>query len=680
MTLARIVVIDQTGRADATRRSVAAAAAGDVSVDAIALAGDGLTLGEGDLELVRRAATVVLGPGLAAPDRVAAQVFRVAPLVQMLFLVGPTSDDGARLRRELGRAPTTIGTRWVVMAEDGDRLQPILRDAVRATLERRQPRGQSTEEDDLRRLIIADHYLSTVLNHSNDAIVSLDVTGRVLTWNAAAARMFGWPEEEIRGKSLAVMTIGDAGALALMSLLRQAAAGAREVRCEVPLRRKDGAAVDVEMTLAQVRDDAGRPFAISAIARDVAERRRGDDRRRELAARDRTEEKLRRHNEELLAADRQKDAFLAVLAHELRNPLAPVATGLDILKSPAATPEAREASIAMMQRQLAMLSRLVDDLLDVSRLSTGTIVLRTEEVDLATIVARSVDSVRLLAERQGHTMTVRAPERGLAVRADPVRIEQVLTNLLTNAVKYTAPGGRIELTAAEDDGKTAVIAVRDTGIGIAAEMLQHVFEPFAQARPGAGREQGGLGIGLTLARTLIELHGGTVSAASPGRGLGAVMTVRLPLLTAEAAGPAAAPSPPRAAAAAGGGGRILVVDDNVDAGDSLEMLLSMQGHTVAVARDGASALEKARLFRPDVVLLDIGLPDMTGYDVARALRDEHDAASGPLVLIAITGWGTAEDRLRSQAAGIDHHLVKPIDPGALLALIGAALPAVSRRA
>ncbi|HUS67926.1 MAG TPA: ATP-binding protein [Kofleriaceae bacterium] len=680
MTLARIVVIDHAGRADATRRSVATAADGDVSVDAIALAGDGLTLGEADLELVRRAATVVLGPGLPAPERVAAQVFRVAPLVQMLFLFGAASDDGARLRRELGRAPATIGTHWVVLADGGDRLQPILRDAVRATLERRQPRGQSAEADDLRRLIIADHYLSTVLHHSNDAIVSLDVTGRVLTWNAAATRIFGWTEEEIRGKSLAVMTIGDAGALALMSLLRQAAGGAKEVRCEVPLERKDGAVADIEMTLAQVRDDAGRPFAISAIARDLVERRRADERRGELAARERASEQLRRHNEELQAADRQKDAFLAVLAHELRNPLAPVATALDILKSPAATTEAREASIAMMERQVAMLSRLVDDLMDVSRLSTGTIVLRAEEVDLVAIVARSVDSVRVLAERQGHTLTVRAPERGLAARADPVRIEQVLINLLTNAIKYTAPGGRIELTAAEDHGKTAVIAVRDTGIGIAADMLQHVFEPFAQARPGAGREQGGLGIGLTLARTLVELHGGTVSAESAGRGLGAVMTVRLPLLAAEAEVPAPSPTPV-AARTARGGGRILVVDDNVDAGDSLEMLLSMQGYTVTVARDGTDALEQARAFRPDVVLLDIGLPDMTGYDVARALREEHDAGRPtPLVLIAITGWGTAEDRLRAQAAGIDHHLVKPIHPPALLSLIDSVVPAVSRRA
>jgi len=366
-------------------------------------------------------------------------------------------------------------------------------------------------------------------------------------------------------------------------------------------------------------------------------------------------------------ADRRKDEFLATLAHELRNPLAPIRNALEILKMPTVDAATVARSRDMMERQVEHLVRLVDDLLDVSRVMQGKIELRRERVELATVVARAVETVQPLMDAKGHRVNIRLPSESLSIDADPVRLAQIVGNLLTNAAKYTEPGGRIWLTA-ERDGETAELRVRDSGIGIGPEMLPRVFELFVQVDHASTQAQGGLGIGLTLVKNLVEMHDGTVQARSEGHGRGSEFIMRLPT-SAQTDWPDRVAHrgeqvrrPPEASAY-----RLLVVDDNLDAAESLGMLLELQGHEVRVASSGVAALEITKAFTPDVVFLDIGMPGMDGYEVARRLRQQPSL--GNVVLAALTGWGQKEDRRRTTAAGFDHHLVKPPEPRAVEAVL-----------
>jgi PAS domain S-box-containing protein len=365
----------------------------------------------------------------------------------------------------------------------------------------------------------------------------------------------------------------------------------------------------------------------------------------------------------LRETDRRKDEFLATLAHELRNPLAPIRNALQILKMPRVDADTVGRSRDMMERQVDQLVRLVDDLLDVSRVMRGKIELRRERVELATVLARAVEAVQPLIDSQGHELSVRITGDSLPIDADPVRLTQVVGNLLTNAAKYTDANGRIGLTA-ERERDMAVLRIRDTGIGIDPQMLSRVFELFVQVDHASTKTQGGLGIGLTLVKNLVEMHNGSVEAHSAGLGKGSEFVVRLPL--------SATPIDQENERKAGqrehqhpapSGYRLLVVDDNQDAANSLAMLLKLQGHEVRVAFSGMAALEMTKTYSPDLVFLDIGMPGMDGYEVARRLRQQPDLEQ--LVLAALTGWGQQEDRRRSVEAGFNHHLVKPPDQKSL---------------
>ncbi len=359
----------------------------------------------------------------------------------------------------------------------------------------------------------------------------------------------------------------------------------------------------------------------------------------------------------LREADRRKDEFLATLAHELRNPLAPIRTGLETLRLARGDGEVAEQVHAVMERQVDHLIRLVDDLMEVSRITRGKVELKRERVDLADVVRSAVETSRPLIDASGHRLTLDLAPETMLLEADPVRLAQVLANLLNNAAKYTEDGGRIWLTA-QREGAFAVVSVRDDGTGIDGDMLPSVFDLFAQGERSYGRSQGGLGIGLTLVRSLVDLHGGRVEAKSDGLGQGSEFVVRLPL----AAGPAGSlqsDPPPALPPSAVAQHRILVVDDNHDAAESLGMLLRFLGADVRTARDGAEALDALETYAPSVVLLDIGLPGMDGYEVARRIRQR--SSNDAVRVIALTGWGQRDDRRRSEEAGIDHHLVKPLD-------------------
>jgi PAS domain S-box-containing protein len=372
---------------------------------------------------------------------------------------------------------------------------------------------------------------------------------------------------------------------------------------------------------------------------------------------------------EVREANRRKDEFLAMLAHELRNPLAPIRNALQIMKQAGADAAVTGRMREMMERQVHHMTRMVDDLLDVSRITRGKIELRKEVVELASIVDRTVEASRPLIEDRQQELTVDLPPEPLRLEADPTRLEQILANLLNNAAKYTDHGGHIWLSA-QQNGGDLVVRVRDTGVGIAADMLLHIFEPFVQSARVLHHSQGGLGIGLTLVQSLVEMHGGTVAAHSDGLGQGSEFIVRLPALSPTQSVPDAkadgASEPiPKALRR-----RILIVDDNVDAAESLAMLLRMDRHDVQVVHDGASALAAFERDSPDLVFLDIGMPVMNGYEVAKQLRQRYGRAN--LLLVAMTGWGQEEDRRRSQEAGFDHHLVKPVEPDALHRLLAQA--------
>ncbi len=376
--------------------------------------------------------------------------------------------------------------------------------------------------------------------------------------------------------------------------------------------------------------------------------------------------------EELNNRDRRKDEFLATLAHELRNPLAPLKNAVQILRTPDVSDAASTSALAAIDRQLELLIRLVDDLLDVSRITRGKISLKRETIDLADVVGRALEITRAAVTASGHTLVVHVPSERVLVDADPIRLEQVLANLLHNAAKYTEKSGHIWLTCSLE-GDEIVISVRDDGIGIQPEMLEHIFDMFWQHEHAMERAQGGLGIGLRLVRQIVDLHGWRIEARSDGLGRGSEFVVRLPRDTSPPGKPDVLPSPVLERVGRPlGPMKVLVVDDNKDSAESLAILLRLRGHEVRVAHDGLSALVVEEEFRPVLVILDIGLPQKNGYDVAIELRSRR---GGALSIVAMTGFGQPSDRRRSHEAGFDHHMVKPIDADVVLAILASPEPA-----
>jgi signal transduction histidine kinase/CheY-like chemotaxis protein len=404
---------------------------------------------------------------------------------------------------------------------------------------------------------------------------------------------------------------------------------------------------------------------ILVLAASVSERRQATRRARE------SEGRFRQLAEELAAADRRKDEYLAMLAHELRNPLAPIRSAAQLLKVLAADEPRILRTQEIIERQVLHLAHRVDNLLEVTRLRHGKIVLQRSPLDLTSLVCTAIEDNRGLLEEAGLSLAVELPGTPLWVNGDPTRLTQVLDNLIENAAKFTDHGGRVELkldvrSAGLSTDRVADLTVRDTGIGISPELLPHVFETFTQAEAGLDRSRGGLGLGLALVKELVQLHGGEVGVESAGPGQGAGFTLRLPLVAA----PEGPRETPPAAAATLGPLRVLVVDDSRDAAQTLADLLELSGCEINVAHSGPSAIEAARQFRPEVVLCDLGLPGMDGYAVIAELR--RDPATAPACMIAITGYGGEEERRRSREAGFDHHLVKPVDPNELEGLLAKA--------
>jgi PAS domain S-box-containing protein len=496
--------------------------------------------------------------------------------------------------------------------------------------------------------------LSAIIQNTPALVYLIDADSRFVHINPRFEKLLGKANEEVRGQSV-YDVLPQELALIFDGNNRRVLAAGETVEFEEVIPEDSGTHFYTSVKT-PLFDAAGKPHSVVSVSTDITERKRLED-----ALRD---------------ADRRKDEFLAILAHELRNPIAPIRYALQVLneKGPI-TPELRWA-VDMVERQTQHMARLIDDLLDVNRITRNTLELRKEHVELSRIIESAMETSRPLIERGGHDLRVQIPSEPVYLDADVVRLAQVFSNLLNNAAKYgkgPSERARIEITAAAS-GKSVAISVKDQGVGIAAPMLPRIFDMFTQVGRSREQSEGGLGIGLSLAKRLVEMHGGTIEARSEGVGKGSEFIVTLPVAAANPLQDQAFGTK-TGCTKAGSKRRILIADDNADVSEAFQVMLDALGHEVEVAYDGLDALHKGALFLPDVMVLDIGMPRLNGYDTARRIREQPWGKS--VVLIAITGWGSDKDKLESEQAGFDIHLVKPVDPVALSKLLDSLKPSVN---
>jgi PAS domain S-box-containing protein len=558
--------------------------------------------------------------------------------IPVLLLAHPgASSPGVRQAvRALGNV--TLLERPVRVAS----LMTAVQTALRARSRQYSAREHLVELDQIAKALRdSETRLKALFDNAAVGIAELDAAGSFALANDALCALLGESRPALLAMKLGDVVHADDREDLGLSMHRLFTGQIPDFITEKRFLRHDGETIWVKLTVALARVAGERGAHGVAVIEDITEQKHAE--------------------EDLREADRRKDEFLATLAHELRNPLAPIRNSLHIFRMKGIQDPAVERVTDMMERQVGHMVRMVDDLLEVSRISRGKIELRKEPVELASVLRNAVDTSLPLIERGKHRLTVEVPDEPLRLDADPVRLAQVFANLLNNSAKYTPEGGAIGLKVSVEDGH-AVVCVKDNGEGIPRQMLQRVFNMFTQVNTGM-RAQGGLGIGLTLAKTLVHLHGGTIDAASEGAGRGCEFTVRLPLVTHAVA----APEPPKPVAPGAPLRRVLVVDDNHDAADSLGMLLQFLGAEVMVVHDGHAALAAVKGFKPAVVLLDLGMPGMNGLEVARRMREDPSARG--ITLVALTGWGQREDRRRTSEAGFDYHLVKPADVGMLQSIL-----------
>jgi PAS domain S-box-containing protein len=505
--------------------------------------------------------------------------------------------------------------------------------------------------------------LATTLRSIGDAVIATDAQGVVRFMNPIAEQLTGWTQREAQGVSsaevfrIALEDTGEPVENPVQQVLRDRKIAG--LASHTVLLGRSGQTCPIEDSGAPIYDSDGSLVGVVLVFRDATAQRAAQ---RALIASEAASRE----------ADHRKDVFLATLSHELRNPLAPIRNAARLLESATLNSEEMNRSRQIISRQVRHMASLLDDLLDVSRITRGVLTLKRQTVGLKDLLEAAVETARPTIDSKGHTLNIELPDHRLTVEADPVRLTQIVTNLLTNSAKYTDAGGQITL-GSRRDGDSLVIYVRDNGIGLAPETIGAVFDMFSQVAPGKGHTDGGLGIGLALVKGLVELHGGRVEARSDGLGKGSEFLVYLPHTVADSL-----PEAPHAETAQSAPGRralrVLIADDNRDSAESLGMLLELSGHEVQLAHDGSQAFDLAAAKRPDVALLDIGMPLMDGYQVAMNIRKA--AWGADMTLIAITGWGQEDNKRLARHAGFDHHLTKPMDS----AVLESILSTVERRA
>lgn len=486
-------------------------------------------------------------------------------------------------------------------------------------------------------------HLAAIVESSDDAIVSKTLEGRILSWNRGATRIFGYEATEVIGQSIAIIIPPELHSQEI-EILEKVKRGERIDHFDTMRIAKDGRRIPISLTVSPIRDPTGEIVGASKVARDNSERVRAE--------------------ELLRAADKRKNEFMALLAHELRNLLAPIGYALAASKR-ANTNESRKRTEEIVARHFTHMTRLLEDLLDIARITQGKLQIRKAPTELSYIIGTAIETARPMVLSKKHTLSLDLPHPSVHLEADPVRLAQVFSNVLINAAKYTNPGGQIFLSATKED-RSVVITIRDNGIGIPADLMPRLFDFYAQGRDAVGRDEGGLGIGLSLVRGLVTLHGGTVEVYSEGPGLGSKFIIRLPIgnPTIDAFKDDATKE-----ALQNTHLKVLVVDDNHDAAETCAALLEVLGHRVRIAYTGREALALSRTFQPNAILTDISLTDIDGYELAQTIRCSPWA--GGVVLIAVTGWGMEEDRQRAFNSGFDHHLTKPVGVDAIESILNS---------
>jgi PAS domain S-box-containing protein len=488
--------------------------------------------------------------------------------------------------------------------------------------------------------------LAAIIQSSDDAIVSKDFNGVITTWNNSAERIFGYTAEEVIGQHISLIIPKDRFEEEnhIISSIR---AGRRVDHFETVRLTKSGKLVNLSITVSPIRDESGQIVGASKVARDITERIEIEQALRE--------------------GERRKDEFLAILAHELRNPLAPLRNALAIFRSDKASESIKAQAREMMERQINQMVRLVDDLMDVSRITRDKIALQKERITLEALLHNAVETSRPVIDSFGHYLKIDLPSDPVYIDGDMVRLSQVFANLLNNAAKYTRRGGKISVSGRKE-GDNVVIHVIDNGIGISPKMMPRVFDMFLQVDSTIERSQSGLGIGLTLVKKLVEMHGGVVEAFSEGENKGSDFVVTLPASSAQVSEESNDKSKPEEKSA---GTRVLVIDDNVDSARTLGWMLELQGHDVQLAFNGKDAMAAAEKFQPRIVMTDIGLPGITGYELCPLMREIPGMKDA--VFIAQTGWGQEKHKRQSKEAGFDHHLIKPVEMNKLEELLSSIL-------
>ena len=496
--------------------------------------------------------------------------------------------------------------------------------------------------------------LAAIVDSSEDAIVSKNLDGIIMTWNGAAERMFGYIAHEVIGRSITTIIPRERlnEETQTLALIRR---GEAIEHFRTIGRRKDGSQIAISLTVSPIKNAAGQIIGASKIARDISSQVEAEAERAMLFAREQAA------RQEAEAANRTKDEFLAMLGHELRNPLGAISNAVHVLERLGQPGDATAGARGILARQTLHLSRLMDDLLDIGRVMSAKIVLDRKPTDLYEVVESAVATLRESGKLERHVVTLGGAP--VWIDTDATRIDQIVINLVTNALKFTPAGGSIRVQVTRTAG-TAELRVEDNGVGIDPDLLPRVFDLFFQGRPPVERLQGGLGIGLTLVKRIAELHGGSVAAHSHGQGTGTAVIVRLPAIAPPMTGPEPRALPEGAAR------RVLIVEDNDDARETLRTLLELWHHTVSEAADGPSGIEAALRFQPDVAIIDLGLPGLDGYAVARYLR--ASAGTKRTRLVALTGYGAPKDERRAREAGFDDHLVKPVDPDRLAQILAAS--------
>jgi PAS domain S-box-containing protein len=539
---------------------------------------------------------------------------------------GRFEDEGWRLRKDGSRFWANVVI--TALYDDAQVLRGFAK-VTRDLTERRKQEQQLRESEERFRLLVE--------GVKDYAIFMLDPEGRIMSWNAGAEKIKGYAAHEIIGQHFSVFYPLEVVVSGWPEHELEVAKTRGQFEDEGWRVRKDRSMFWANVVISALYDNEGRLRGFSKVTRDMTERKRV---------------------EALEHGRQQMNEFLAMLAHELRNPLAPIRNAVHIMSIKQADAAATQWCRGVIDRQVSQLTRLVDDLLDITRITSGKIVLHKERLNLNAAVQRAVESTRPLIEARRHTLTLALADPPIEVDGDMVRLSQAILNLLNNAAKYTPERGAIWCTVSRDNG-SAVLSVRDNGVGIGRDLLPKVFELFVQGDSSLDRSEGGLGVGLTLVDRLVRLHGGSVHALSGGPGLGSEFVVRLPALAPSEAqrplGRIQMIQPDDAQA----GRRVLIVEDNRDSAETLALAVRSWGHQAQLAHDGVSALVVSKEFRPDVVLIDVGLPKMNGYELARQLRKLPGFNS--VLLVAVTGYGAEEDRERSHEAGIDHHFAKPVD-------------------